>query len=127
MQLLRRIYKSGDEIANLEFRTSPCWRIIVILNKAFIFCLPKRCSRSRIHLKKCGYGSRLRLPVPTSKKIGSGSGAALKVADPGGSGSATLLCEQCCGTVAGLFFAGAGEKAPGWAVAVWLRGTVVEK
>ena len=33
---------------------------------------------------------RLRLPAPTNKKIGSG--AALKVAAPGGSGSATLLC-----------------------------------
>ena len=30
-------------------------------------------------------------PAPTKKKIGSGSGAALKVAAPGGSGSATLV------------------------------------
>ena len=29
-------------------------------------------------------------PAPTNKKIGSGSGVALKVAAPGGSGSATL-------------------------------------
>ena len=39
-------------------------------NKAFLFCLSKRCSRSR--LKKCG------------------SGSILKVAAPGGSDSATL-------------------------------------
>ena len=30
-------------------------------------------------------------PAPTNKKIGSGSGAALKVAAPGGYGSATLV------------------------------------
>ena len=37
---------------------------------------------------------RLRLPAPTNKKIGSGFGAALKVAAPGGSGSgsATRVC-----------------------------------
>ena len=36
---------------------------------------------------------QLRLPAPTQKKIGSGSGAPLKVAAPGGSssGSATLI------------------------------------
>ena len=33
---------------------------------------------------------RPRLPAPVNKKIGSGSGAALKAATPGGSGSATL-------------------------------------
>ena len=37
---------------------------------------------------------RLRLPAPTNKKIGSGSGAALKVAAPGGSGSATLIQKE---------------------------------
>ena len=42
---------------------------------------------------------RLRLPAPTYKKIGSGSGAALKVAASGGSGSATLnvrAITHCC-------------------------------
>ena len=34
---------------------------------------------------------RLWLPAPTKNKIGSGSGAALEVEAPGGSGSATLL------------------------------------
>ena len=40
---------------------------------------------------------RLRLPAPTYKKIGSGSGAAIKKAAPGGSGSATLssLIDLC--------------------------------
>ena len=40
-----------------------------------------------------GKKRRLRLPAPTNKKIGSG--AALKVAAPGGSGSATLLAGRC--------------------------------
>ena len=43
-------------------------------HKVFLFCLPKRCSLSR--LKK----RRLRLSAPANKKIGSGS--TLKVAAP---------------------------------------------
>ena len=49
-------------------------------NKAFLFCLPKRCSRSR--LKK----RRIRLSAPANKKVGSGF--TLKDAAPGGFGSA---------------------------------------
>ena len=51
-------------------------------SKTFIFCFPKRSSRSRRRHKK-------RLPPPTYQKIGSGSGAASKLLAPGG--SATLV------------------------------------
>ena len=54
-----------------------------VTTQGFPFCLPKRCSRSRI--KKGGSGSRLR----PNKKFGSGS--TLKVEAQGGSGSLTLV------------------------------------
>ena len=60
-------------------------------NKAFLLSLPKRCSRSR--LKNAA-------PAPTNKKIDSGSGAALKMAAPGGS---ALLQESLASKFSRLF------------------------
>ena len=49
-------------------------------------------SRKRLSLFAClKDAAGLRLSAPTNKTISSGSGAALKVAAPGGSGSTTLV------------------------------------
>ena len=57
-------------------------------NKSFLFCLPKKCSRSHLIKAAPALGSSSQLSAPANNKIGSGS--TLKVAAPGGSGSATL-------------------------------------
>ena len=74
-------------------------------NKSFLFCLPKKGSRSHLIKAAPALGSSSQLSAPANNKIGSGS--TLKVAAPGGSGSATLVL----GTGTRYLIRGCGSRA----------------